>query len=91
LRRRQYGVVQDERGLKVVVKQRVVAAALSQAQDRIEALERTIQQGKAWDERKAKELKERTDALAALQNHWWTRLGEMLHVIRIARGGTPNG
>jgi hypothetical protein len=85
VRRRQYGIVQDEHGRKTVVKQRIVAQALDEAQRRIAALEHVIKQGKAFDERRAKEHREQGTALARLQTHWWILLGRFLRLVRLPR------
>ena len=80
-KRAPYGTLHSEDGRRVVIKQRSVAQALEHAEQRIETLERVIKQGKEWDERRSREVKERTESLLRLQNHWWTRLGEALRVV----------
>jgi len=71
----EYGQLRRTDGSVFTVKDKAVAQALEDGQRRIKALERVVKDGERWGQR-------HTLALAALQNHWWVRLGEALRLVR---------
>ncbi|MGQ0721010.1 MAG: hypothetical protein ACT4PE_05480 [Candidatus Eiseniibacteriota bacterium] len=74
-RRPTLGYLEGRNGARISITQPAVA-------ERLDELQAALRQSHESRVRLSTELDDRTRRLMKLQNHWWTRLGEALRIVR---------